>query len=217
MKQSLLMVFALAAIGGVNQAKADVTLFMTIPGSAPPWYQYGNDGFTFTPKVDITVTALDYYVSDSTLSYEHGVGIYAASPTPGAPLVQAIVGACNPCTLVGGEGGTSFFASVAITPIVLTAGTQYMLAGYSDPGESENGGNPAGSGIALADLGIPSPITFGGYYYDYSGSLDYPTSPYGTAFVGPNFEFSTPDGGTTVALLGLAVVGLAGLRRKLSL
>jgi hypothetical protein len=225
MKQRLLIVFAMAAIAGVNQAKADV-VFMSVPGTSFAYNQSGNDGFTFTPNENIIVTALDYYVSPDTtpadtLINSHGVGIYSVNNTS-TPLVTATVGSCDPCTLVGGNGSYSSFASVALLQadqIELYAGQQYMLAGYSQPNEYENGGLTNSGGIPLGTIVTPSAITLNGYYYDYSGSLDYPTIPYGTGYVGPDFQFTaaTPDGGTTLALLGIAIVGLAGLRRKLSL
>jgi hypothetical protein len=213
MKQRLLIVFALAAIGGVNQARADV-VFMSVPVTAFSYTEGGNDGFTFTPNVNITVTALDYYLSPSnTLLDGHGVGIYAVS-NQATPLVTATVGPCgglNPaCNLV--TAGSSF-DSVAVAPTELFAGVQYMLAGLAFSDELENGGT-SGLGIPLADLVTAPAITLNAYYYDYNSSLDYPTTPYGTGYVGPNFQFA-PDGGTTLALLGLAIAGLAGLRRKL--
>jgi hypothetical protein len=220
MKQRLLMVFALVAIGGVSLAKAD-TLFMSVPGTSDAYTQAGNDGFTFTPTENIIVTALDYYVSpiaSNTLVYPHGVAIYSA--TTQALLLETTVGPCTPaaaCNLVGGGVGYSSFASAPITPTELYAGVQYMLAGYSQPLENENGGTPSGVGLPLGTIITPSGITLNGYYYDYNGSVDYPTIPYSTAYVGPDFQFSAvPDGGTTLALLGLAVAGLVGLRRKLS-
>jgi len=222
MKQRLLMVFALVAIGGVSLAKAD-TLFMSVPGTSYAYTQSGNDGFTFTPTQDIIVTALDYYVSPDTtpvadtLNYSHGVGIYSVSTQ--ALLVQTTVGPCvttTACNLVGG-GGYSSFASVPVAPTELYAGDQYMLAGYSQQSEYENGGLSDNAGIPLDTIVTPSAVTLNAYYYDYNGSLDYPTTPYSTAFVGPDFQFTAvPDGGTTLTLLGLAVAGLAGLRRKLS-
>jgi hypothetical protein len=56
-----------------------------------------------------------------------------------------------------------------------------------------NGGNGPSTSYSLSGRN--------GNYIDYPGT----------------FNVSAPDGGTTLALLGLAIVGMAGLRRKLSL
>ena len=191
-------------------AKAD--LFMTVPEAGVAYLQYGNDGFVFTPTTDLLVTALDYYASpyDSyCLSDPHEVGIYDA--TDQTLLVSTTIGpGCGP--LVGGTAGDSYFLSVPVSATLLLPGQQYMLAGYSQPNEYENGGSD-GSGIPLGSL-VLFDATLDGYYYDYSGSLDYPTTPYGTAFVGPDFEASAVPEPLTLSLFGAGLIGLGALRRR---
>ena len=188
MKKAILF----AAIGTIAaclpvSAFADA-LFMTVPETVFQYTQYGNDGFIFTPTSNLMVTALDYYVSpfsDNSLNDSHGVGIYDVTGSHSAPLVQTVIGP-GTGTLVGGPGGDSYFLSISVSSTPLLAGHEYMLAGYSVSGDYENGGSN-GYGIPLGSL-VLSDATLDGYYYDYNGSLDYPTIPYSTAFVGPNFE-----------------------------
>jgi hypothetical protein len=65
-------------------------------------------------------------------------------------------------------------------------------------------------------LGGPGEGGTPGQYYEYQFAQSNQTGN-GTPLINVTFtEFAVPDGGTTLALLGLAVAGLAGLRRKLS-
>jgi hypothetical protein len=64
---------------------------------------------------------------------------------------------------------------------------------------------------AATEMNIYSTGTTSYYRYQGSGGLGNPGDAGTFAIQG------TPDGGTTLSLLGLAIVGLAGLRRKLSL
>ena len=130
-------------------------------------------------------------------------------------LVEATVGPGS-TPVVGDPPGTSEFLSQWVTPVELFAGQSYMLAGTSSETENENGGNPTGAGIALGDIVTASGLTLNGYYYDYNPSLDYPTTPYGTAFFGPNFEFvSTPEPTSALLLLiGAGLMACRSLRRR---
>jgi hypothetical protein len=192
------------------------TLAFSVPEANATYTQFGNDGFTFTPTTNITVTALDYYLSPyapengTALIDPHGVGIYAVSD-PSTPLVETTIGPGAGSGIVGGPGPTnSFFVSQSITPIELYAGQQYMLAGYSQPNENENGGNPSGAGIPFGSLVTAPGITLNAYYYDYNTQLDYPTIPYPTTYVGPDFQFTavTPEPASlTLLASGLLAAG----------
>ncbi len=207
-----------------GQAKAD--LAFAIPDAIPPAYTspIGNDGLMFHVNSDIVVTALDYYVyfgpdsaTAGTLQDAHHVGIYDA--TTHALLGSTIVGPGNG-PIVGG-GGLSSFLSVPIAPIPLLAGHDYMVVGGETPHDPDNGGPGAGNntpGIPYGSIGNAAAVTFTGYFYDSSPVLAFPTTPYGTVYVGPNFEFSAaavPEPATVASwsLLGLCVVGW-NMRRK---
>lgn len=208
----------LAAPLGTARASS---LAFGVPETNAPYTQYGNDGFTFTPTTNITVTALDYYLSPyapeagTALLYPHDVAIYSVA-NPATPLIQTTVGPGTGTGIVGGPSPTySLFVSQAIAPTLLLAGQQYMLAGYSQPNENENGGVPSPNGTPLGSFVTAPGITLNAYYYDYNGSLDYPTIPYPTAYDGPNFEFTTPEP-ASLALCGTGLIafGGMGLRRR---
>jgi hypothetical protein len=125
---------------------------------------------------------------------------------------------------VGGPLGDSYFLSQAITPVVLLAGHSYMLSGLSTQTEGENGGNPAGVGVPFGSIVVDPSLSLNAYYYDYSSVLAYPTTPYGTAFFGPNFEFTplaagaadVPEPTSLIvwSLLGLTISGGSWWRRR---
>jgi hypothetical protein len=209
---------------------------MDVPGPGAVYTQAGNDGMLFTPNTNIIVTALDYYLSPyppengGALVYPHDVAIYDASGSHTVPLVQTTIGPGAGDAIVGGPAGYSYFVSQSVTATELLAGHTYMLAGFSAPNENENGGNPANSGIPVSSI-VTSGITLtsngseGPYYFDYNGSLDYPTIQIyqgvdysQTAFLGPNFEFSAavpePTSLAGWSLLGLCVAGFCRWRKK---
>ncbi|HEY2839629.1 MAG TPA: PEP-CTERM sorting domain-containing protein [Pirellulales bacterium] len=194
------------------------------PEAGLAYQSYGNDGFVFTPSVNIMVTALDYYLSPfapengTALVDSHPVGIYSTS-NPNALLTSAMVGPGSG-PIVNGGAGYSSFVPQAITPIELLAGQSYMLSGTSTLSENENGGLYYNAGIPLGNL-VPGPeITVNAYFYDYNLSLDYPTTPYATGFVGPNFQYTIvpspvpePTSGALL-LIGTGVVASRLLKRK---
>jgi hypothetical protein len=208
----------LAAPPGVARASS---LAFGVPETNAPYTQFGNDGFTFTPTTNITVTALDYYLSPyppengTALLFPHDVAIYSVA-NPVTPLIETTVGPGFGTGVVGGPSPTySFFVSQSVAPTLLFAGQQYMLAGYSQPDENENGGVPSPSGIPLGSLVLAPGLSLDGYYYDYNGALDYPTIPYATAYVGPNFEFGIPEPATlTLLASGFFAAGGFGLYRR---
>jgi hypothetical protein len=104
----------------------------------------------------------------------------------------------------------------SIVPVTLGPG-DYSVVAVGFNGNQLNG-NVGNSGGTAPSEGTSSIIYVGSGRFDGTAGLYFPT----TIDSGPpnRYEagtFATPDGGTTLSLLGLAIVGLAGLRRKLSL
>jgi hypothetical protein len=102
---------------------------------------------------------------------------------------------------------TNGFRYVSIPSVLLPAGS-YTIGGFY-PSFSDFSGFEAA--IATA-----SGVTYNG---SRSGlGFAFPTGNFEgdqNIYFGPNFQFSVPDTGTTCSLLGISLMGLAFLRRKL--
>jgi hypothetical protein len=85
----------------------------------------GNDAFAFVPWVDIEVTGLGYYDHDGDgLVTEHMVGIFEESSRE---LVTPAVSVDSESELMGS------FRYEPVPPVVLKAGTHYVVAGQTEP------------------------------------------------------------------------------------
>jgi Domain of unknown function (DUF4082)/VPDSG-CTERM motif len=160
-------------------------------------------GYSFTLSSTVTVTNLGLwdFLNDG-LAQSHAVSIWTST---GTQLIQATIPAGTGGTLIDG------FRYFSIAPLTLTAGT-YTIAEFN-----VNAGR-AGDGILIGDSVTGAPgISYGGNRSEFGF-----TFPSGDPFVlpnggyfGPNFEFTTgaptPDSGSTVSLLGCALLGLAAL------
>jgi hypothetical protein len=191
------------------QTRADTIAFSTSGGS----FGVNSDfdatfGYAFTLSSPVLVTNLGLFDSENNgLTASHAVTIWTST---GTQLVQATIPAGTGATLING------FRYVSIAPFFLPAGT-YTIAGFYpflnaiDPvlfGTSTTSASGVSYAGARSELGFAFPTT------DTVG-FGFPNS-----YFGPNFEFTTavptPDSGSTVSLLGCALLGLVALRRKLS-
>jgi hypothetical protein len=177
------------------QTRADTIAFSISGGRAltagnPQTYDY-----SFTLSSTVTVTNLGLFdKGNDGLAQSHAVTIWTST---GTQLVQATIPAGTGGTLING------FRYVSIAPFTLTAGT-YTIAGFY---------GAAGLQDSLATVGS---IT-GASGVSYGGSRS--AGCFSNDYLGPNFQFTTPgvpDSGSTVSLLGCALLGLAALRRKLN-
>jgi hypothetical protein len=172
--------------GGPNVAGSDETL-----------------GYAFTLSHAVTVTALGVFdLNNDGLNTSHTVTIWTST---GTQVVQATVPAGTVGTLIDGFRYVSIFSST------LAAGN-YTIAGFYSAASDEQ--------ISNTSITSASGVSYGGSRS--AGGFVFPTgNEFGepNSWFGPNFEFTTgvptPDSGSTVSLLGFALLGLAAFRRKL--
>ncbi len=167
----------------------------------PPLMQSvtGSDGFRFTPTININVTALGYYdANQDGLALAHPVAIYQYDTQ--TQLALATVDQAS--TLEGS------FRWAPITPLRLTAGVSYLVAGYHPGNTNEDfAATPDDRNVT-----IPSQITYQGYTYVLGGStVQFTTTPYrdNFTFFGPNFQFEHAPEPVTFALTGIGLILLS--------
>jgi len=203
-------------------------------------------GLAFDVNTPITITYMGVYNGNAPtipqLVSELQVAIYQTTGTqnPGpnqGPGQEAVTttGTQVAGTVVTFNAGTSYTQLPgdsydlfqAITPVTLAPGAYEVVAtGFTSGqpnGNDGNGGPGSIEGItdgSITYVEYPSYGTNGPSLY-YPNVVDtYPASNYPNGGPPNRYDAGTfaiaPDGGTTLPLLGLAVGGLAGLRRKLS-
>jgi hypothetical protein len=190
------------------QTRADTIAFSVSGGGLRGVATNGTFGYTFTLSSAVSVTNLGLFdFGNNGLAQSHTVDIWNST---GTVLATA--------TIPAGTGGTltNGFRYVSIASFTLTAGT-YTIGGFYSAGSSDFLlGQTAGGGV-------PSITGASGVSYGQTraaAGFTFPTSNpenLQNSYFGPNFQFTpgVPDGGSTVSLLGCALLGLAALRRKL--
>ena len=160
-------------------------------------------GYFFTPNQNLSVTQLGYFdVGLRRTSHSHNVGIFLASDA--AAVATAVVASGTVDPLISG----SRFAS--ITPVMLSAGTQYYI-------EADN--NTIDQFVFGYGAVIYNPaITWNGFGDSDSNSIFGTVTNLGGApgNLGPNFAFAsavpTPEPSTLVLGTFCAVAGLGYTR-----
>jgi protein with PEP-CTERM/exosortase system signal len=136
------------------------------------------------------------------LTASHAVTIWTST---GTQLVQATIPAGTGATLIDG------FRYVSIAPFTLAAGTYTSGGFYGIPSDGVVTDNSITSASGVSYVGSRS----GDGFTFPSGNL----FGFDNSYFGPNFDFTTgvptPDSGSTVSLLGCALLGLVALRHKL--
>lgn len=176
---------------------------VTISGNYADSYGPINVGFEFTLSQTTTISALGVWdnLGDG-LSASHDVGIWNLT---GSLLASTTVAAGTGATLDNG------FRFNDISPLTLVAGTYVALATFA---------NSADSWAYDGTINTAAGVTWNSDAWNYQSTLSAPTNfnPQ-PGYFGANFQIGTadssvPDGGTTTAMLGFALFGLAALRRK---
>jgi hypothetical protein len=210
-------------LGGVGQASASI-LGVDFDGAPVDTGQfYISFGYSFTVNNPVTVVALGN--ADVNQDSFGGTGSQQVElwqvlttdpksglPLTGTPLASATVDpSLDP--LVGDGGGYWRFA--AITPVTLTVGQTYVVAGYGGADYSAN-----------TPVIVNPNITFNYDLYDATdnNALTFPTAsagytniyPYLAGDFGGNVEFSSPEPATAIiwSLLGTLALGLGRWRKR---
>jgi hypothetical protein len=174
-------------------------------------------GTTFTVgAANEFVLALGVFDGPNGMNGSIGDGLQSSTPvglfdSSGTLLASTTIPSGTTATLLNG------FRYLPITPVNLLSGNTYTLAAYyssSDPDVlHDQGGSPSTSSDFTNYLGA-----FTGS--NTVGSLSFPTGhTNGTAYVGPNFQYSStvPEPMTSLMVLsGLSVLAARVLRRRRS-
>jgi hypothetical protein len=169
----LLATLLLTSIG--LSAQADLVAF-TPTGIIQNPTTTGNDGIFFTPNTSMYVTALGYYVNGlvgGAFTSERPVGIFRASD--GAVL--------DFVTVMPGDNLIGDYRYHNLPPLLLTAGIQYAVVGWTLVGEGRQVGFATNEGPS-------SDLTYDGYKINFNPSLSFPTITQNGNVVAPNFTYS---------------------------
>ena len=199
-----LFAVALVAWGSPLQTRADMIALNSTISGAHFSTENSTKGWAFTTSSPLLVTQLGLWdQGNNGLNASHVVSIWTST---GTLMAQTTIPSGTGATLVDG------FRYVSITSVLLPAGS-YTIGGFYGRLDDRFAINP--STIATA-----SELTYNGSRS--RGGFVFPTGNFFgnvNSYFGPNFEFTTgvatPDSGSTVSLLGCALLGLAVLRRKL--
>jgi hypothetical protein len=163
-------------------------------------------GWQFQTNQSITVTSLGIFVGTDTLVGTHAVGMWASDGT--------LLGSTN---VTSADPVINGFAFHSISPLVLTAGQNFLVGAESDNGDGTS------QTFAYNDtaLNVSPQITFIQDQFNFGSTLQFPnSSEFGgstNGFFGGNFQFApstVPEPSTlTLLCIGLLSVGGVGWRR----
>jgi hypothetical protein len=187
------------------QTRADMVALNSTTSHTEFSSRNSTKAWAFTISSPVLVTQLGLWdQGNNGLNTSHVVSIWTST---GALMAQTTIPSGTGATLIDGV------RYVSITSVLLPAGS-YTIGGLYGRLDDRFAINASAittaSGITYN--GSRSRSGFGFPSGNFFGNVN--------SFFGPNFQFTTavptPDSGWTVSLLGLALLGLAALRRKLS-
>ncbi|HWE99719.1 MAG TPA: PEPxxWA-CTERM sorting domain-containing protein [Caulobacteraceae bacterium] len=208
-----------------QSASAAAYVFTSAPSSAQGQQTLG---FTFTANQDFTITSVGYYdLGGDGFQTDHEIGIYAGDGmvAPGALLVSTDLAAGE-----SGVLGADSFRYQDITPLDVTAGSTYTIAGVSPNYSTLNDAFDYIGPDDMNGFAVSSLITIGpdaARYYYYTPTLVDPSLHYGNYqiyavnFQGPGLDavFTRPGsvpepGAWALMLIGLGLAGGALRARR---
>ncbi len=165
-------------------------------------------GFVFSVNNNFNVTSLGWF--DECLEgfqSDHYVALY--DQDTGTLLGSTTLAVGNSGTLNG------FFRYQAITPVTLTPGTTYLLAGTTGNQDAYTENDDVCGFAVNPDFTIP---VNGALFADKTpdSGFVYPTSPFKDylAYAGPNLDGNAAPEPASLALFSAGILGLLALRRR---
>jgi hypothetical protein len=164
----------------------------------PGGYATNGAGFAFTPLVPIAVTALGYNGADLPVQ-PYVVGLFDST---GLQLASVLA------TASGTFYNQTYYQS--ISPVDLTVGQTYYLGAVG----LTNGNY--WKGLSSFTFTTNPDISYLGYATDFMPPATFPTEPIATDayLVGANLEFTVIPEPSVLGLAGVALCGMAGVRRR---
>ncbi|MBI1176206.1 VPDSG-CTERM sorting domain-containing protein [bacterium] len=202
---------ACALIVASTQASSAITAFTPGTTGGPVYDATANVGMAFTVNDDIVVTALG--------AYDWGADGFVGTPVVGIfDASQTLLGSVTIPMGTSAALDSDRYRYASVSEFTLVAGKDYWLSlapSASDPWMVSNSGTTTAAQITQLNRGR----------YTYSGlGLQFPDQANQAydAYIGPNFQFrlpggdthskGIPDGGSTLALAGLALSSIAVLK-----
>jgi hypothetical protein len=156
-------------------------------------------GYEFSPMIDISVTSLEVYDS--------GMGVLPTSATVGIWDTSGDLLAS--ATVPAGAGAVDgYFSSVSISPLILTAGVDYVVGAYLNANATSYNANQGGSGSVDPNITIIEDRFIAVSSFAFPDSTD---NDVGGAWLGGSFAYDQVSAVPEPGAFLLAATGLVAL------